>query len=131
MEFREYLSEGRKKQLTDKQIQMIKSELEDGMSSKSSIASRYGVSVGYINDVEKGNRRGDVKIELNTKKHKPLEKYSTKRDVQPGELTDQDVRDIRKAFDAGEKPVDLAKKYGVAYITIKDIGERKRRKNVI
>lgn len=129
MEFKEYLTEGRKK-LTDKQVERIKSELADGMSSKSSIASRYGVSVGHINDIEKGNRRENVKAPENLK-DLPLKKYGSKRDVQPGELTDQDVRDIRKELDSGVKPAVVAKKYGVSYIHIKDIGERKRRANVI
>jgi hypothetical protein len=130
MKLRNFLDEGRKK-LTDKQVELIKSELVDGQSSKSSIATRYGVSIGHINDIEKGARRENVKIEVNPKKLPPLEKYGTKREVQAGELSDQQVREIRKAIDAGEKPADLAKKYGVSDIHIRDIGARKRRKNVV
>ena len=127
MRLQEYLNEGKKK-LTDKQVAMIKSELDDGQSSKSSIATRYGVSIGHINDIEKGARREDVKIEPKSQKLPKLETYGTKRDVQPGELSDQDVRDIRASK---EKPADLAKKYGVSDIHIRDIQANKRRKNVV
>jgi transcriptional regulator with XRE-family HTH domain len=125
MILQEYLNE---KKLTDKQVAMIKGELDDGQSSKSSIAKRYGVSVGHINDIEKGARREDVKIEPKVQKLPKLETYGTKRDVQPGELSDQDVRDIRASK---EKPGDLAKKYGVSDIHIRDIQANKRRKNVV
>jgi Mor family transcriptional regulator len=130
MKLREYLTEGKVK-LTDKQVEMIKGELQDGMSSKSSIASRYGVSVAHINDIEKGNRRENVKAPDNPRKVHKLEKYGAKRDVQPGELSDDDVRDIRKAVKAGEKFADLAKKYGVSEIHIRDIAAGKRRNNVV
>jgi Mor family transcriptional regulator len=130
MKLRDYLNEGKVK-LTDKQVAMIKSELQDGMSSKASIASRYGVSVGHINDIAKGNRREDVKIPDKPKKFPELETYGTKRGVQPGELSDDDVREIRKAVKAGAKFTDLAKKYGVSDIHIRDIAAGKRRKNVV
>ena len=128
MKIREYLDEGKK--LTDRQVELIKAEIADGQSSRTSIASRYGVSVGHINDIAAGARRENIQSPVAPKKLPDIKIYGPKRDVLPGELTDQEVRDIRKSMSAGEKPANLSKKYGVSDIHIRDIGAGKRRKNV-
>lgn len=119
------------KKLTDKQVFMIKSELQDGMSSKASIAKRYGVSVGHINDIEIGARRENVKIEPKKTKYPKLEEFRISMEECSLKITDQDVRDIRKALQLGETPSLLAKKYNVSARYITDVGNKKRRNNVV
>jgi helix-turn-helix resolvase-like protein len=40
-------------------------------------------------------------------------------------LTDADVHELRKRYDAGEKRDKIAKDFGVSYATVQDIGKRR------
>jgi transposase-like protein len=129
MKFKDYLNEDKKKKkLTTRQIQLAIAEIEDGQSSISSIASRLGITVTYLNDLYKGNRRGEITAGI---EKKPKEKvFRSAIDSTNAAVSDADVKKIYDRLEAGEKVPALAKEYGVADQYIRDIGKRARRKNV-
>jgi hypothetical protein len=118
------------RKLTDRQYQMIMDEVADGMSSKSSIAKRNGISLGHLNDILNGDRCESI-TGIKQVGHDNMAGGPCR--WKGGEaISDNDVRDIVRRHRKGERIPDIHKDYPHVISTyISDIALRKRRKNVI
>lgn len=113
------------------QYKMIVDEVEDGMSSKSSIAKRNGISLTYLDDIVNGFRCSDITgitPSVDNRGGGPC-----RWQEEGGELvSDAGVRDIVGRYRRGERIPDIHKDYQQATISyVSDIATRRRRKNVI
>lgn len=96
----------------------------------------WGYKIGYANRKENNPERAKILSKaLKGKKMSPEARISN-RDKRRHhksitKLTIQDVIDIKKYFQDGERAIDIVKKYNVAYSTIMDIKHNRTFKDIL